>query len=79
MLGDPQYGGYPDPNPAGLVGPASSDGPMGYPVGQAASQPLPADAKRSSKLGLIIVCVLVLVLAATVTFVALRFRAQLGF
>ena len=80
MLGDPQYGGYPDPNQAGLMAPASADAPMGYPVGQAASQPLPAlEPKKGSKVGLVIVCLLVLVLAATVTFVALRFRAQLGF
>jgi len=40
--------------------------------------PAPAPARRS--LGaLLAVCFLVLVLAATVTFIALRYRAQLGF
>ncbi|HTJ81062.1 MAG TPA: hypothetical protein VL400_05040 [Polyangiaceae bacterium] len=73
----------PDPmlQQQGLAGAApGSEAPMGYPVGQAATQPqTQVEVKPSSKLGLFIVCFLVLVLAATVTFVALRFRAQIGF
>ncbi len=68
---DPSYGQAPNLEPSP---------PGGYPVGQAASQPQPhVEVKKSSKVGLFIVCLLVLVLAATLTFVALRFRAQLGF
>ncbi|NUP12469.1 MAG: hypothetical protein HOW73_41015 [Polyangiaceae bacterium] len=49
----------------------------GYPLG-AAPGAMPAPKKRS-RASLVIVCFLVLILAAAVTFSVLRFRAQLGF
>jgi hypothetical protein len=44
----------------------------------APAQP-PAKSGGGSKVMLVIVCLLVLVLAAAVTFLALKFRAQIGF
>jgi hypothetical protein len=51
---------------------------MAAPVPMPSPTPAPAPARRSLG-GLFAVCFLVLVLAATVTFIALRYRAQLGF
>lgn len=72
-----------DPGPNNQVGPSggsqaiNSGGPSSgavAPSGDAA----PAPKKRSS-VGLLVVCFLVLILAAASTFLALKFRAQLGF
>ena len=49
--------------------------PTGYPIGAMLGEPSP---KKRSSLGLVIVCLLVLVLAAAVTFLVLKYRAKLG-
>lgn len=49
--------------------------PTGYPLGASLSEAAP---RKKSSIGLIIVCLLVLVLAAAVTFLALKYRAKLG-
>jgi hypothetical protein len=77
------------PIPRELLDPSGAPG-MHYPVGGGDLQPSPAPQSPavapaaptsggSSKLMLAVVCVLVLVLAAAVTFLALKFRAQIGF
>ena len=48
--------------------------PGGYP-----RAPSPPAKSRGSGAGLVVVCLLVLVLAAALTFLALKFRPQLGF
>lgn len=48
--------------------------PGGYP-----RAPSPPTKRRGSGAGLFVVCLLVLVLAAALTFLALKFRPQLGF
>lgn len=80
----PPAGGLP-----GLAPPAFGQAPAfgapgaaaapAYPVGGAAAAIEPASAPRRSKKGLFVVCFLVLILAAAVTFSVLRFRPQLGF
>ncbi len=89
---DPIPGGFdlhagigPAPGPMGgqmLDAPSMDAPPPGMelaPGGYPAAPPPPVKAKGGSKAGLIIVCLLVLVLAAALTFLALKFRTQLGF
>lgn len=65
-----------DPGPAGM--PQNQALPPGAApmMEAAASGPQP---KKRSLVGLLVVCVLVLILAAASTFLALKFRAQIGF
>lgn len=74
--GQPQFPSIPrellDPSAAT---PAYPPGPVASPVNAA----VVPSAGGSSKLMLAVVCLLVLVLAAAVTFLALKFRAQIGF
>jgi hypothetical protein len=62
----------------GAVGPGGMPelSPTGYPIGNAVSEPLPK--KKRGAGGLILVCLLVLVLAAAVTFILLKYRVKLG-
>ncbi|MBK6519597.1 MAG: hypothetical protein IPG04_37050 [Polyangiaceae bacterium] len=55
-------------------------GAQGYPLGASlGAEAAPAPRRKRSKAGLIVICFLVLILAAAVTFSVLRFRPQLGF
>jgi hypothetical protein len=72
------------PIPRELLDPsaAAPAPPVAYPAGPVAGPANAAvapSAGGSSKLMLAVVCLLVLVLAAAVTFLALKFRAQIGF
>jgi hypothetical protein len=80
------FGTGPDPLGSGSMGGGGDFGfgaapatPGGYPLGNAFGGAQPQSVKRGSKAGLLIVCFLVLILAASLTFIALRYRANIGF
>jgi hypothetical protein len=74
--------GFPQSSGAGLASPPALAGdvaPTGYPVGAGISGDVAPEPKKKRGVGgLIVVCLLVLVLAAAVTFILLKYRAKLG-